>query len=252
MPRPCPEQVPNDVLKQWVVLRARMQQGQGAPFLYEGTGQEFYMLRCAAVLCAAVLCCVLLRSRAGAAAGPTGGSVQLSCPRSPSAACSKRVKQHATPPEIDAVRKACRNLLSADEKGAAAGAGWRHCRCAAGLVGLAPSSPPRPAPPALGIADTHRQLVHQTAALLGKYVVHLRKRAAGGGVGGADGGVIEIVPVENGPVVERVCFNRHPQCEAWVKKVRAAAGRGMLLPGRVAHRHAARRQQRSWLGSRKP
>lgn len=44
-PRPC-SQVPNEVLRDWVLLRARLQQGGGLPFVVpSGQGQEFYMLR---------------------------------------------------------------------------------------------------------------------------------------------------------------------------------------------------------------
>ena len=46
---PCvmimPVQVPNEVLKGWVLLRAKVQQAQGLPFAAEGQTQEFYMLR---------------------------------------------------------------------------------------------------------------------------------------------------------------------------------------------------------------
>ena len=38
-------QVTNELLKGWVLLRARVQQGEGLPFALEGQTQEFYMLR---------------------------------------------------------------------------------------------------------------------------------------------------------------------------------------------------------------
>ena len=38
--------MPNEVLRDWVLLRARLQQGGGLPFVVpSGQGQEFYMLR---------------------------------------------------------------------------------------------------------------------------------------------------------------------------------------------------------------
>jgi hypothetical protein len=41
-----PVQVPNEVLKGWVLLRVKVQQAQGLPFAAaEGQTQEFYMLR---------------------------------------------------------------------------------------------------------------------------------------------------------------------------------------------------------------
>lgn len=64
------------MLGEWVLLRAKVQPNQQAPFFIEGN-QEFYML-------------------------------------------SRRQKQHATPPEIQAVQLACRKLI----KVRVGGGGW--------------------------------------------------------------------------------------------------------------------------------
>ena len=45
LPKTSCLQVPNDVLKGWVLLRARVQQGMGLPFAAEAQTHEFYLLR---------------------------------------------------------------------------------------------------------------------------------------------------------------------------------------------------------------
>lgn len=120
-------QVPNELLKEWVLLRARVQQGHSTPFAAEGEGQEFYMLRWAVLAtlgASAAHCLPPLRACLSAC---TSAQLIASCPAPPLAPFaprrSKRTKQHASPPEIASVRKACRNLLSEDEKGARNAAG---------------------------------------------------------------------------------------------------------------------------------
>lgn len=145
-PLPRPGQVPNDVLTGWVLLRARVQQGQGLPFTLEGDGQEFYLLRWVS------------RGHSGSggkaailrAAGGRGGSAE--CQRASKQrvgphACwmlglttaprhcslllapwrSQRAQQHATPQEIEAVRKSCAALLKED--GVGAGGAGAHVLC---------------------------------------------------------------------------------------------------------------------------
>lgn len=111
------------MLRDWVLLRARLQQGAGLPFVVEGEGHEFYMLRCGAknwFASSCSLCVLSCRTAPPPLALPDSGAAAMLL--SPSR-CSKRTKQHATPPEINAVRLACRNLLKA---GAEPG-GWRCC-----------------------------------------------------------------------------------------------------------------------------
>ncbi|KAI7838050.1 hypothetical protein COHA_008133 [Chlorella ohadii] len=156
----CEYEVPNEVLRDWVLLRARLQQGGGLPFVVaDGSGQEFYML-------------------------------------------SKRTKQHASPPEIQAVRLACRNLLKDDFE-----------------------------------SDPHH-ILHQTTTLLHQYRASLRHRLQGGSSGsgtGAEGsgtGRAEAVePVDDGPQAERTCLDRHPQCKAWVTKGECESNRVYMLGG---------------------
>lgn len=62
-------QVANAVLSEWVILRARVEQGKGLPLAKDGQGQEFYLL-------------------------------------------TQRSKQHATPQEIQAARRACVRVLT--------------------------------------------------------------------------------------------------------------------------------------------
>ncbi|PSC76164.1 ABC transporter C family member 13 isoform X1 isoform A [Micractinium conductrix] len=138
----CEYEVPNDVLTGWVLLRARVQQGQGLPFTLEGDGQEFYLL-------------------------------------------SQRAQQHATPQEIEAVRKSCAALLKEDGVG----------------------------------ADREKHLLHLASSMLHHYFRHLQKRLGQiDNVGGTASRQEAVEAVDDGPKAERTCYNRHPQCELWRKK----------------------------------
>ena len=83
-------------------------------------------------------------------------------------------------------------------------------------------------------SDPHH-ILHQATTLLHQYHARLRQRLHGGdsgsggtGSGSADsggssgtGGRAEAIePVDDGPQAERTCLDRHPQCQAWVAKVR--------------------------------
>ncbi|KAL4451647.1 hypothetical protein ABPG75_007309 [Micractinium tetrahymenae] len=140
----CEYEVPNDVLQGWVLLRAKVQAGEGLPFAIEGQagasqqGHEFYLL-------------------------------------------SQRTKQHATPSEIDSVRKACHALLREDDVG----------------------------------TDAKRHLLQLAASMLHQYYHQLAKRlnpSTAASVWDA------AEPVDDGPQAERACYNRHPQCELWRQK----------------------------------
>ncbi|PRW20961.1 OS-9 isoform X3 isoform B [Chlorella sorokiniana] len=158
----CEYEVPNEVLRDWVLLRARLQQGGGLPFVVpDGQGQEFYML-------------------------------------------SKRTKQHASPPEIQAVRLACRNLLKDDFE-----------------------------------SDPHH-ILHQATTLLHQYHARLRQRlqgsagsdssTGGSGTGSSGTGRAEVVEaIDDGPQAERTCLDRHPQCKAWVNKGECESNRVYML-----------------------
>ncbi len=76
------------------------------------------------------------------------------------------------------------------------------------------------------LSDPHH-ILHQTTTLLHQYHASLRHRLQGGssgsgtGAGGSGTGRAEAVePVDDGPQAERTCLDRHPQCKAWVTKVR--------------------------------
>lgn len=134
----CEIEVTNELLKGWVLLRARVQQGEGLPFALEGQTQEFYML-------------------------------------------SQRAKQHATPSEIQAVRKACLKLLKEDEAG-----------------------------------KEKPQVLHQASTLVHKYyqlMVQATNRWAD-----AKQRPEAVEAVDDGPRAQRKCFDRHPQCVLWREK----------------------------------
>ncbi|GAB4819413.1 hypothetical protein N2152v2_006459 [Parachlorella kessleri] len=135
----CELEVPNEVLGEWVLLRAKVQPSQLAPFSVEGN-QEFYML-------------------------------------------SQRQKQHATPSEMEAVRRACKTLLQDDSVAAAKGG-----------------------------------LVRVTSGLVHKYFDHLERRL---GKASSTGAALEAV--DDGPQMDLGCVNRHPQCEMWAEKGECAA-----------------------------
>jgi hypothetical protein len=124
------------------------------------------------------------------------------------------VKQLATPQEIAAVRLSCHKLLHGD--GAAEG------------------------------GKDSRQLLHLTSHKLHQYYQRLAQRAprGPGAIGsGSSGDMAEVVEaVDDGPRAQRECYNRHPQCDLWLEKVRAqelarvseaiqAASRGAIMDG---------------------
>ena len=54
-----------------------------------------------------------------------------------------------------------------------------------------------------------------TAAMVRDYWQHFAKRVMdpGAAAAGAPGRPVEVV--DDGPRVQRQCFNRHPQCDVW-------------------------------------
>jgi hypothetical protein len=71
-----------------------------------------------------------------------------------------------------------------------------------------------------------RQLLHLTSHKLHQYYQTLAQRAPrgpgaiGSGSGDSSGRAEVVEAVDDGPRAQRECYNRHPQCDLWLEKVR--------------------------------
>ncbi|KAL4433388.1 hypothetical protein ABPG77_010241, partial [Micractinium sp. CCAP 211/92] len=162
----CEYEVPNDVLQGWVLLRAKVPPGEGLPFA--GGGQD--------------------------SASQQGHEFYL---------LSQRAKQHATPVEIGAVRKACQALLREDGDD----------------------------------ADAKHHLLHLASSMLHQYYRQLSGRLS---PGAPDSAQEAVGAVDEGPAAERECFNRHPQCDLWREKGECESNAKYMVGGLGGPRAGAR------------
>ena len=179
----CEYEVPNKVLKDWVVLSARVHRsstsgtgtGPGSSNFQQHTTmhrQQFYML-------------------------------------------SLRHRQHARPREIQVVRAACRSMLTKQHEDAVKSGNDAHL---VGLVDLGAE----PSPLLLALAQRQAEYLEALEARGGKAAIAVEdvpkqemKPREGMSAGGALLAAMQTTPA---PRAQRGCYNRHPQCGYWAEK----------------------------------